>query len=322
MTANHGDFLEYHDGSALPSSVTLKVNQAARVESFEMAHALIARGADSARVAIDLHNQRDAWMAAWRAAAPGEPLTPPQPFDFDRRIVIILPMYNERENIEAITRAIGQHLVCDLLIVDDNSPDGTGQRADELASDHGHIHVMHRPGKMGLASAYLDGFRWTLERDYDLAFEMDSDFSHPPHVLPRLAHAAGEADLVLGSRYIGGGGTEDWSFGRTMLSMAGNLYTRLWLGFGIRDWTGGFRCYRTSLLRKMDLSRATSTSYSIQMELAWFARCCGARICEVPFHFADRAAGESKIAGGTVVEALQLVPRLRWRGRSYYGPQS
>jgi dolichol-phosphate mannosyltransferase len=304
------DFLEYPDDRALPASIALKPDQLVRVDNFERAHAVVSRGADSAQVAIDLYDQPGAWQRA-------VPLVPPRPFDFGKRIVIILPTYNERDNLPLIVDAIGRHLVCDVLVVDDHSPDGTGAIADELAAAHGHIHVMHRAGKMGLASAYLDGFRWALEREYDLLFEMDADFSHPPHDLPRLAHGACVADVALGSRYVPGGGTAPWTFNRRVLSGAGNFYARRWLGRSLRDWTGGFRCYRASLLRRMDLSRVRSTSFSVQVELAWYAKCLGASIVEVPFRFGDRAHGESKIRRATVVEALYRVPLMRLRRKQY-----
>ena len=277
---------------------------------FEVAEALIARGADSARIAISRIDPSDADYPGYAPDASNRSLVPVVPFRFDRSILIVLPTYNERENLEALVRTVGQYLIADFLIVDDNSPDGTGQLADELSRQHQHVHVLHRTRKEGLGPAYLAGFQWGLARGYQLMLEMDCDFSHPPWDLPRLVHRSGTADLVIGSRYIPGGGTENWDRRRRLVSKLGNAYVQLFLGSSIHDWTGGFRCYRHELLADMNLETVQAKGYVFQVEMAWRACQLRAKICELPIRFSDRVQGQSKLGWPTMVEALREVPRM------------
>ncbi len=227
--------------------------------------------------------------------------------------LIIIPTYNERDNLEPLTAAIFAQGPYHLLIVDDGSPDGTGALAETLAARHpGRVFVLHRPGKLGLGSAYLAGFRWGLARDYDLIFEMDADFSHDPRHLPQfLAVIRRGADVVLGSRYIRGGGTRNWSPLRQMLSRGGSLYARLILGLPLHDLTGGFKCFRREVLAALDLDHVASNGYGFQIELTYQAWRRGFRIVETPIVFEDRRVGQSKMHGGIVREALLMVWRLR-----------
>ncbi|TMQ25402.1 MAG: polyprenol monophosphomannose synthase [Nitrospirae bacterium] len=232
------------------------------------------------------------------------------PFRFDRSILIVLPTYNERQNLEAMVETIGMYLVADILIVDDNSPDGTGQLADQLSRQQKHVHVLHRAKKEGLGPAYLAGFQWALARGYQLIMEMDCDFSHSPWDLPRLVHRSGTADLVIGSRYVPGGNTQGWSRRRRLVSRFGNTYVSLFLGSSIRDWTGGFRCYRHELLARMNLESVNAKGYVFQVEMAWRARRLRAEICELPIRFSDRVQGQSKLGWQSIVEAITEVPRM------------
>ena len=283
------------------------------VHNFELAEALIARGADSARVAIDAKKDPTKWIQTQNYNGYSCVLEPPEPYRLNQSMLIVIPTYNERENLSALVQAIAKYLVADILIVDDNSPDGTGVLADELASDHTFVHVLHRQSKEGLGPAYLAGFKWALDRGYELVFEMDCDFSHSPWDLPRLAHASAQADMVIGSRYIAGGGIDNWNFFRRSLSFMANRYVQQFLGKGIKDWTGGFRCYRSSLLSKMDLANIEVRGYVFQVMMAYYAKNCGATICEIPIQFIDRSMGSSKLGKETVLEALYWVPKLRWR---------
>ena len=281
--------------------------------NFELLETLIEHGADSARVAID--TEQDGWR--W-AQAPGHDwqggvLEPPRPFRLNQSILIILPTYNERENLSVLIQAIPKYLVADVLVVDDNSPDGTGKLADQLASDFPYVHVLHRERKEGLGPAYLAGFDWALKNEYDLIFEMDCDFSHSPWDLPRLAYISGKADLVIGSRYVPGGHIQNWSLPRRFLSRLANRYVQQFLGTRIQDWTGGFRCYRTELLANIDFSGITVRGYVFQVMMAYQAICQGATVCEIPIRFIDRTKGVSKLGKDSLLEAVYWVPKLRFQ---------
>jgi dolichol-phosphate mannosyltransferase len=285
----------------------LGMDEAYAVPNFELAEALITRGADSARIAI--HSTENQSLGYSQVGA-GKPLIPAAPFDFKQSILIVLPTYNERANLEALVRAISQYLVADIVVVDDNSPDGTGELADQLSCRYGHVHVLHRPNKEGLGPAYLAGFTWALQRNYSLIIEMDCDFSHAPWDLPRLVHRSHTADLVIGSRYVPGGGTENWNARRRFVSRCGNTYVSLFLGSTIHDWTGGFRCYRRELLARMNLATVRAKGYIFQVELAWRAMQLGADVDELPIRFCDRIEGQSKLGWQSIAEALMEVPRM------------
>lgn len=281
--------------------------------NFEVAEALIARGADSARIAITRLDASNEHYPGYVQTAPNKQLVPIIPFHFDHSTLIVLPTYNERNNLEALIQAIGQYLVADILVVDDNSPDGTGQLADELSRQLTHVHVLHRAKKEGLGPAYVAGFQWALERDYRLIVEMDCDFSHAPWDIPRMIQGSTTADLVIGSRYIPGGGTQDWNMQRRLVSRLGNAYVSIFLGSRIHDWTGGFRCFRHELLADMDLARVKAKGYVFQVEMAWQALQLGAAICEIPIRFRDRLEGQSKLGWPTIIEAITEVPRMYFR---------
>ena len=233
------------------------------------------------------------------------------------RPLVILPMYNERENVRAIVSAVLQQGDFSVLIVDDNSPDGTGQIAQELAREHpGRVSVLHRAGKLGLGTAYIAGFRWALARDYTHVHEMDADFSHPPEMLPKLLAATGQADLVLGSRRIPGGATPDWSLTRRLISAGGSIYARVILGLPVHDLTGGFKCFRREVLEALDLESVRSEGYLFQIELTYRALQLGFRVSEIPFVFMDRRVGMSKMSGRIVREAALGVWRLRFSPRA------
>jgi len=288
----------------------LGMDEAYAVPNFELAEELIARGADSARIAISPHNPTQNRSLGYSQVEAGTPLIPASPFDFKQSIVIVLPTYNERANLEALVRAISQYLVADIVVVDDNSPDGTGELADQLSCRYGHVHVLHRPNKEGLGPAYLAGFTWALQRNYSLIIEMDCDFSHAPWDLPRLVHRSHTADLVIGSRYVPGGGTENWNARRRFVSRCGNTYVSLFLGSTIHDWTGGFRCYRRELLARMNLATVRAKGYIFQVELAWRAMQLGADVDELPIRFCDRIEGQSKLGWQSIAEALMEVPHM------------
>src|SRR5512137_1304657 len=203
---------------------------------------------------------------------------------------------------------------CDVLVVDDNSPDGTGRIADELAAADPRVHVLHRAGKEGLGKAYLAAFAWALARDYGLVLEMDCDFSHDPKYLPGMLAAAGEADLVLGSRYVEGGGTVNWGWLRKLISRGGSLYARTILGLSVRDLTGGFKCFRREVLEAIDLASVECTGYAFQIELTYRAARRGFRIRELPIVFADRRVGHSKMSRRIVLEAIRKVWSIRRSG--------
>ena len=280
------------------------------VPNFEVAETLIAYGADSARIAISQIDSSEVNYPGYAQVASNKQLAPVIPFRFDRSILIVLPTYNERQNLEAMVETIGRYLVTDILIVDDNSPDGTGQLADQLSLEQNHVHVLHRPKKEGLGPAYLAGFQWALARGYQLIIEMDCDFSHSPWDLPRLVHRSGTADLVIGSRYVPGGGTQGWSRRRRLVSRFANTYVSLFLGSSLRDWTGGFRCYRHELLAGLNLESVNAKGYVFQVEMAWRAHRLRAEICELPIRFSDRVQGQSKLGWQSIVEAITEVPRM------------
>lgn len=230
------------------------------------------------------------------------------------KALIIVPTYNEAENVRGIAEQLLAALpVADVLFVDDNSPDGTGAILDELAAANPRVQVLHRAGKLGLGTAYIDGFRWGLQRAYEYLFEMDADGSHDPKYLPQmLALAEDGADVVVGSRNIPGGGTVNWGLGRKLLSKGGSFYARTILGIDVRDVTAGFVCWRRHVLEALDLSRVDSNGYSFQIEMKYRALQKGFRIVETPIVFVDRRVGQSKMSRAIVAEALLKVWALRF----------
>jgi dolichol-phosphate mannosyltransferase len=228
-------------------------------------------------------------------------------------ICVCLPTYNERENLERMIARLGEILGEEgiVLVIDDNSPDGTGEIADRLAAERPWVQVLHRPQKEGLGPAYLDGFRRALDLGADLILEMDCDFSHDPADVPRLVEAAKSADLVLGSRYVPGGGTRNWGVMRRLISRGGSLYAQLLLGVPVRDLTGGFKCYRRAVLETIDLAAIESKGYAFQIETTYRALKAGFRVVEVPIVFTDREVGGSKMSKAIVLEAVWKVPALR-----------
>jgi dolichol-phosphate mannosyltransferase len=228
-------------------------------------------------------------------------------------VCVCLPTYNERENLEPMVAALGDVLGESgmVLVIDDNSPDGTGGIADRLAATHDRVHVIHRPRKEGLGPAYLAGFKRALELGADLILEMDCDFSHDPTDVPRLTAAAEDADLVIGSRYVAGGGTRNWGLLRRLISRGGSLYAQILLGVHVRDLTGGFKCYRRSVIEALDLDAIHSKGYAFQIETTYRAMKAGFRVKEVPIVFVDRQVGGSKMSKSIVLEAVWKVPLLR-----------
>ena len=232
------------------------------------------------------------------------------------RAVVCLPTYNERENLEPIVRALAEVLDTSrdrVLVIDDASPDGTGEVADRLAAELAWVSVLHRERKDGLGPAYVAGFRRALAEGAELVLEIDCDFSHDPRDVPRLIEAAGDADLVLGSRYVDGGGTENWGLGRRFVSRGGSLYARLILGVGVRDLTGGFKCFRRAALQAIDLDALAARGYAFQIETTYRVLRAGLRVKEIPIRFSDRRVGESKMTRSIVAEAIWKVPALRVR---------
>jgi dolichol-phosphate mannosyltransferase len=224
------------------------------------------------------------------------------------RVLVVVPTYNERDNLDVIAQRLRTAVpAAHLLVVDDNSPDGTGKLADELAAADDHIHVLHRDAKNGLGAAYVAGFAWAREQDYDVVVEMDADGSHAPEQLPRLLAALEDADLVLGSRYVPGGSVVNWPKSREILSRGGNLYTRLLLRLPLQDATGGYRAYRRTVLDGLPLGQISSQGYCFQVDLAWQTWQQGHRVVEVPITFVERERGESKMSRKIVVEALWRV---------------
>ena len=228
----------------------------------------------------------------------------------DRRATVCLPTYNERENLESMLRALGDAGVR-VLVVDDNSPDGTGRLADRLAQELDYVDVLHRSRKEGLGPAYIAGFKQALADGAELILEMDCDFSHDPKDVPRLIAAADDADLALGSRYVKGGQVADWGPTRRAISAGGSFYARVLLSSQIRDLTGGFKCYHRQVLETIDLDAIDSKGYAFQIETTYRALRAGFRVVEVPIRFADREVGSSKMSGTIVLEAIWKVPALR-----------
>jgi dolichol-phosphate mannosyltransferase len=227
------------------------------------------------------------------------------------RAVVCLPTYNERENLEPMLRALGDKGVR-VLVIDDNSPDGTGELADRLAQELGYVDVLHRERKEGLGPAYLAGFRHALASEAELLLEMDCDFSHDPDDVPRLIAAVADgADLALGSRYVPGGGVRNWGLVRRLISAGGSSYARIILGVKVRDLTGGFKCYRRAVLEAIDLDAVDSKGYAFQIETTYRALRAGFEVFEVPITFADREVGGSKMSKAIVAEAIWKVPGLR-----------
>ena len=229
------------------------------------------------------------------------------------KALVIIPTYNEAVNLtHLVPQVLAQDPRLEVLVVDDNSPDGTGQLAEGLAVENPRVHVLHRSGKQGLGTAYLAGFKWGLERDYAYFFEMDADFSHDPAHLKEFLKAIEDADLVLGSRYLAGRVTVvNWPMGRLLLSYFANVYARWVTGLRIWDLTGGFKCYRRRVLEGMDLSKVRSNGYAFQIEMSVRAWRKGFKLAEIPIVFVDRTEGQSKMNRAIVREAVWMVPRLR-----------
>jgi len=230
------------------------------------------------------------------------------------RALVIVPTYNERFNITRLIPAVlAQDPSLEMLVVDDASPDGTGGVVDAIAANNDRVHVIHREGKLGLGTAYIAGFRWALERKYDLVFEMDADFSHNPELLPEFLQAVKEADVVLGSRYQGGRvNVVNWPMSRLFLSYAANIYARAVTGLPVSDTTGGFKCFRRNVLESVDLNSVRSNGYAFQIEMSFRAWKRGFRLFEIPIIFVDRTEGVSKMSKKIVREAVWMVWRLRW----------
>lgn len=226
--------------------------------------------------------------------------------------LIVLPTYNEKENLPRILEAIREMLPqADILVVDDLSPDGTGTIAESYAAADRAIHVIHRSGPRGLGRAYLHGFKWALEHHYTHIFEMDADFSHQPHYLPLFLEAARECDVVLGCRYMPGGGIQGWGLHRLLISRGGNTYARKVLSLPYRDLTGGFKCFHRRALEAIDFNKVKANGYLFQIELTWYMHCAGMRFKEIPIVFPDREEGYSKMSARIFHEALLGVWKLR-----------
>ncbi len=236
------------------------------------------------------------------------------------RALVVIPTYNEAINLpQIVPQVLSQDARLQVLIVDDNSPDGTGGIADEMARTNPRVHVLHREGKLGLGTAYITGFKWALKEGYDFIFEMDADFSHDPAHLKEFLTAIQDADVVLGSRYLDGKVTiVNWPMSRLMLSYFANVYARLFTGLSVWDLTGGFKCFRRRVLEAIDLSQVGSNGYAFQIEMSVRAWRKGFKLREIPIVFVDRAEGQSKMNRAIVREAVWKVPRLRlmaWFGR-------
>lgn len=222
------------------------------------------------------------------------------------RVLVIIPTYNEAQNIESIVGRVRRAVpTIDVLVADDNSPDGTGKLADELAAADEHVHVLHRKGKEGLGAAYLAGFAWGLDRNYDVLVEMDADGSHQPEQLPDILAALKTADMVKGSRWVPGGSVVNWPKHREFLSRGGSLWSRLWLGLPVKDATGGFNAFRANTLRNIGLDEVDSAGYLFQIDLVWRAYKRGFKVAEVPIEFVEREFGDSKMSKGIVLEAIK-----------------
>lgn len=231
-----------------------------------------------------------------------------------KKTVICIPTYNEAQNIQAIVPAIFEVVpLVHILVIDDNSPDGTGQIVDEMASKDERIHVLHRTEKAGLGPAYLAGFAWALEHDYECVLEMDADFSHQPRYLPALIDGLESHDVVVGSRYVAGGGTQNWGLARRVISRGGGLYARTILGMPVQDLTAGFVAWRADVLRRLDLSRVGASGYVFQIEMKYRAYQAGCKILEVPITFPDREVGVSKMTPAIAAEAVLRVWEIKLR---------
>jgi len=231
------------------------------------------------------------------------------------KILVIIPTYKERENVPRIVpRILSQHEGVEILFIDDNSPDGTGALIDEISSKNPRVHVIHREGKLGLGTAYVRGFKWALERDYDKVFEMDADFSHNPDDIPRLIQASEEYDLVIGSRFVNGISVVNWPFRRLLLSLVAMLYVRVVTGLKLNDPTSGFKCYNRRVLEGMNIDGIKSNGYSFQIETNYKARLAGFTIKEIPIIFIEREGGVSKMNKKIVYEAIWVVYKLRLYG--------
>lgn len=299
---------------ALPERIDADARDAWLVPDFALAEELVRRGADSSRIAVaSEEGYEQEWIDALVAAGPIDPILPPHPQSFPWRVLAILPTYNEAQNLEDMLDAIRRFCAIDILVVDDNSPDGTGKLAAQIAQRADDVFVLHREEKQGLGPAYIAGFHWALERGYERVCEMDCDFSHAPWDLPRLIAASRDAELVIGSRYVRGGATEGWSLPRRLLSRGANTYTKLFLGRRVHDWTAGFRCFHTDILRKIPLDGISASGYCFQIEMAWRTTKAGGQIRELPISFVDRNQGKSKMSRSIAMEAVRLVPTLRWR---------
>ncbi len=282
------------------------------VRDFQEVEGKVRSGVDSSRIVVLADQDEVAAVAsATTHTSAGRGPVPTRAHKAPWRTLVVIPTYNEKDNVEPIVQALHSYLDCDVLIVDDGSPDGTGEIADRMASADSRIHVLHRLGKQGLGTAYIAGFGFAMERDYERVCEMDADFSHAPWDLPRLVYASEKAELVIGSRYVKGGCTVGWGFRRRMLSRGANLYARMILGSGIRDNTAGFRCFHVAALRQLDLDAVHAQGYAFQIEMAFRMKRRGFQVLEVPIHFVDRRVGQSKMDGAIAREALLLVPRLR-----------
>ncbi len=302
----------FDDDASLHRTATTPAGRVVHVASFAAAERLIAGGADSRDVLIARGGDLDAAQRHLVASNPTGPLEPATPHAFEPRLLVCLPTYNELENLESMVRAILTWLDCDILVVDDDSPDGTGALADRLAEELPAVHVLHKKEKAGLGHAYLAAFAWGMERGYERLFQIDCDFSHAPWDLPRLAYAGVDNELVIGSRYVEGGGTEGWVMRRRMLSKGGNLYAKLFLGFDVQDYTAGFRCYDARLLSRIDLNGIAASGYSFQVEMTWRSKRAKASVKELPIRFVDREHGVSKMTGSIAREALAVIPSLRF----------
>ncbi len=284
------------------------------VEDFLSLEVAVQNGIDSSRIVVLDGQDETAALAAARAGiAAGRGPLPTRPHAAPGRTLVVLPTYNEKDNLEPMLQAILAYAAVDVLVVDDGSPDGTGAIADRIAASNPRVTVLHRQGKQGLGTAYLAGFAEAFVRGYEFVCEMDCDFSHAPWDLPRLLHVARDCDLAIGSRYVRGGCTVGWDFRRRMLSRGANLYTRMWLSSGIRDNTAGFRCFRANALQQLDLAAVSAQGYAFQIEMAFRMVRAGFAVREVPIHFVDRQVGKSKMSGKVAREALMLVPKLRFR---------
>ncbi|GAC1568073.1 MAG: polyprenol monophosphomannose synthase [Ktedonobacteraceae bacterium] len=233
------------------------------------------------------------------------------------KTLIIIPTYNEYDNLRPLLEQIATYApASDILIVDDNSPDGTGKLADEIQAENTRLNVLHRAGKLGLGTAYIAGFKYAVEHQYDAAFEMDADFSHDPRYLPDFLSKIEHADLVIGSRYVKGGGTPNWSLLRRFISGGGNIFARFMLGIPVHDCTAGYRCYRRSVLESIDLDTVESQGYAFQVELAYRVYKRGFKIVETPIIFLDRRVGKSKMSRTIFIEGFTWVIRARFSGSS------